>query len=214
MPPGEPERDKAPARKKSAPPSVMPVGGHAAASPRYLTFFGGVHQAATVPLRIALCELANEGAEEVTILFASAGGSIDDGIALFTFLRSLPFKLTFHAVGLVGSMAVPLFLATPHRVASSNARFLFHEFHWTDPQAQRVTQSTIVERTLILDSAVNWTKDVLKSTTSFTDEQMKDMNMFQDPILLDAQQALEHGIVQSVSEPKIPAGSHARVVGS
>ena len=193
------------------------VGGEAFRPPpphRHLTFFGNIHPTSTIPLRIALCELANEGAEEVTVLFASAGGSIDDGVALFTFLRALPFKLTFHAAGLVGSMAVPIFLAAPHRLASVNARFLLHEFHWTDPQVQRVTQSTIVERTMILDSAVTWTKDILKSTTTLTDERIKEMNMFQEPLLLNAEQALEIGMVEGIAEPRIPSESYARIVGA
>jgi ATP-dependent protease ClpP protease subunit len=181
---------------------------------RYLTFFGNIHAPATIPFRVALTQFVNEGASEVTVLFASGGGSIDDGLALFTFIRALPVKVTFHAVGIVGSIAVPLFLATPHRLASENAKFLFHEFHWTDPQAQRVTQSTIVERTLILGSAVGWTKDVIKATTKLTDQDMDDMNMFQEPVLMDATRALQVGLVEAIVEPKIPAESQSRIVGA
>ena len=94
---------------------------------RYLTFFGGISSPASTNLRSALCSMVNKGAKKITILFASWGGSTDDGIALYTYLTALPVELTMHAVGIVGSMAIPVFLAAPHRFASENARFFFHE---------------------------------------------------------------------------------------
>jgi len=184
------------------------------AASQFLTFYGNIHPPATTALRLALCQMVNEGVSEATILFASAGGAIDDGLALFTFLRALPIRLTMHAVGLVGSIAVPVFLAAPRRLASQNAIFFMHAFTWTDAQPQRMDQSAMVERTLILDAGVAWTKDVLKATTRLTEDDIADMNMFRDPILFDAARARELGMVEAVVEPRIPADGKARVVAS
>ena len=89
---------------------------------RYITFFGAISPPATTNLRIGLCALVNEGAKKITILFASPGGSTDDGIALYTFLTALPVELTMHAAGVVASIAIPVFLASSNRIASKNAR--------------------------------------------------------------------------------------------
>ncbi|HSW87630.1 MAG TPA: ATP-dependent Clp protease proteolytic subunit [Candidatus Saccharimonadales bacterium] len=98
---------------------------------RVITFNGPINAPASNSFRLALCQLINQGAEEITILFSSSGGSVDDGIALYTYIQSIPVKITMHAVGVVGSIAIPVFLAAPSRVASSNARFFFHDFTWT-----------------------------------------------------------------------------------
>ena len=70
---------------------------------RYLTFFGHLQPPQTTNLRVAVCQMVNEGATELTILFASDGGSTHDGIALFTYLTAQPLKVTMHAVGAFGS---------------------------------------------------------------------------------------------------------------
>ena len=48
--------------------------------------------------------MVNEGAQKITILFASSGGSTEDGIALYTYLKALPVELEMHAVGFVSSI--------------------------------------------------------------------------------------------------------------
>ena len=63
---------------------------------RFITFNGPINAPASNNLRIALCQLINQGAEEITILFSSGGGSVDDGIALYTYLHSIPAKITYN----------------------------------------------------------------------------------------------------------------------
>lgn len=179
---------------------------------RSLTFFGPIRAPLTIGLRSALCTFVNEGAKSVTILFASEGGSTDDGIALHTYLTALPLEITMHAVGFVSSIAIPVFLAAPKRLASKNANFYFHEFSWTHPQATTLTQSTMTEQAMLLDAALQWTKDVVKATTKFTDSDFNTMKLFDHPVLVGAADAAKHGIVSSVTEPTIPASSQPRIV--
>jgi ATP-dependent protease ClpP protease subunit len=146
--------------------------------------------------------MINEGAEKVTILFASDGGSTDDGIALHTYLTALPMEITMHAVGTVPSIAIPVFLSTPKRLASKHASFFFHEFTWTHPQATTLTQSTMAEQIILLNAAMVWTKEVVKAT----------MKLFDHPVLIAGAAASEHGIVTSITEPSILAGSQPRIV--
>ena len=44
-------------------------------------------------------------------LFASSGGNVESGIALYNFLRALPVKLAFHNIGAVDPIGTIVFLA-------------------------------------------------------------------------------------------------------
>lgn len=179
---------------------------------RILTFFGPIATPATASFRNALCTMVNEGAREITVLFASYGGSTDDSIALHSYLRALPVDLTMHATGIVGSIAIPLFLAAPNRLASASASFFFHEFHWTDRDGQRLSQTTIAERDLLLRAAIDWSKNVMKSSTKLTDEDFEHLKLFQQPVMMSAGRAVEYGLVTAIEEAYIPFGSEPRVV--
>jgi ATP-dependent Clp protease protease subunit len=179
---------------------------------RYLTFFGPIRVPQTTSLRAALCGMVNEGAKKITILFSSDGGSTEDGIALYTYLTALPVELTMHAVGIVGSIAIPVFLSAPIRLASDNAHFFFHEYTWTHPLAGTVTQTTMEEQNILLGGALEWSKKIIKTKTKLTNAEFESRKMFDNPARFSAADAVTAGIVSSVAEPKIPAGSQPRVV--
>lgn len=181
-------------------------------SHRFLTFFGLINLPSTNNLRAALCGLVNEGAKQITILFASAGGSVDDGIALYTYLKALPVELTMHAVGNVNSIALPVFLAASNRLASQNARFLFHNYLWTSATPEQATPEGLAERALILSSALDWTREILKTATKLTDSDFEAMKLLDKPVLIEPSRAVQVGIVSAIAEPSIPANSQPRVV--
>jgi ATP-dependent protease ClpP protease subunit len=66
----------------------------------------------------------------LTILFSSEGGSTDQSVSLYNFLRQLPVPVHMHAMGHIGSAALPLFLAADKRTAAKEARFFLHEYDW------------------------------------------------------------------------------------
>ena len=180
---------------------------------RNLTFFGAIREPRTTNFRSALCAMVNEGAKKITILFASEGGSTDDGIALFTYLRALPVELTMHAIGVVSSIAVPVFLAAgkSQRLASAHSRFYFHDYNWTFG-AQMVGRPAIAEAALLLSNALDWTKDILKTETKLSEDQLKSMKMFEEPHVMFPAEAAKIGLASAVAEPSITPGSQPRVV--
>lgn len=179
---------------------------------RYLNFFGHLYLPATQSFRVALCQMVNEGAKSVTILFASDGGSTHDGIALYTYLKALPLKITMHAVGQIQSMAIPVFLAAEERYVSANARFLFHEYTWTHAQPGVVTKSTMDEQSILLNNAVEWSKEIIKSKTKLTDKEITSLKLFDHPKLITPSEAVEYGLASEIREPSIPADCQPRVV--
>jgi ATP-dependent Clp protease, protease subunit len=182
------------------------------ASERYLTFYGPIRTPQTNSLRAALCSMVNEGATKVTILFASEGGSTEDGIALHVYLKSLPLEITMHAAGWVSSIAIPVFLAADRRLASKHAAFLFHEYSWTHSQATTTTQTTMNEHALLLNGAMAWTQEVVKSRTKLTDNEFSSLHLFDRPVLVSCADAAKYGIISDIAEPKIPVGSDPRIV--
>jgi ATP-dependent protease ClpP protease subunit len=156
--------------------------------------------------------MVNEGAKKITLLFASPGGSVDDGISLYTYMKALPVELIMHAVGNVNSIALPVFLATNVRLASRNARFVFHNYVWGSLQAEQVTQDVLAERKMTLDSALLWTREIVKATTKLTDADFESMKLFEKPVLIEPSRALECGLISEIKEPAIPGDSQPRVV--
>ena len=172
---------------------------------RTLTYFGPIRPPSTNGLRATLCGYVNEGAQKVTILFASDGGSIDDGIALYTYIKALPLEITMHAIGLISSIAIPVFCAGKNRFSSKNAKFYFHDYSWTYSQPTVVSRTMISEPAILLDAGISWTRDILKAETKFTDSDFDTLQLFQKPRILTAAEATSHGIVSAVVEPKIQA---------
>lgn len=167
---------------------------------RVITFNGPINAPASTNFRIVLCQLINQGAKEITILFSSGGGSVDDGIALYTYIQSLPAKVTMHAVGIVGSIAIPVFLAAQNRIASNNSRFFFHDFTWTFP-TQLAPRTVIDEASIQLENALTWTKEVLRTNTQLTDKEINRKKLLKEPHIMVPLDALKYGVVQSQCEP-------------
>src|SRR5579859_1576611 len=72
---------------------------------RSIVFSGPIQHGATRVLMNMCCDAVNESVTDLTILFSSDGGSIDEGFALYGLLRALPVELTMHNVARIGSMA-------------------------------------------------------------------------------------------------------------
>ena len=156
--------------------------------------------------------MVNEGAEEITILLSSPGGSLEDGVSLHTYLTALPVKLTMHAIGFVKSIAVPVFMAAPTRYASDNARFLLHEYHWGISHPEQATQTELTERMLVLDNVVQWSKDIIKASTKFKDENFEAMHLFDRPRIFSPAECAEWGIVSAIRAPSMTKALDPRVV--
>jgi ATP-dependent protease ClpP protease subunit len=181
---------------------------------RYVIFVGALNPPATTTLRQQLVNLLYQSPTKVTLLFSSTGGNTDEAIALHTFLKALPYELTIHAIAAVSSAAIPVFLSVDksHRLASRNARFMFHDYVWNFAQNGPMDRSLISGLDKILNDAIAWTKEVVKSATNLQDADFETMKLFQQPVIIDANQAVNIGMVQTIAEPVIPANSQPWVI--
>lgn len=187
----------------STPPPKPPP---ATKPPMWLSFSGPITHPASNKLRNALSSAATQGHQEITVLFASNGGSVEDGFALYAFLRSLPVKLTMFSVGAIDSIAIPVFLSADSRFCCPTSRFLFHDVLMTFT-ANQSSQAHVYEQTLLLDTARKSIYDLLKSRTLFTEQDFETLELLKEPRIIDPATAKEKGIVQEIKEAKIPAGA-------
>ncbi|MFY9835538.1 MAG: ATP-dependent Clp protease proteolytic subunit [Xanthobacteraceae bacterium] len=97
----------------------------------------------------------------LTIAFSSEGGSTDQSVALYNFIRQLPVTVHMHATGHVGSASIPVFLAAEKRTSAKHARFFFHEYDWGF--GERQTLHRIEEATMRLRSDIDIAKSIIQS---------------------------------------------------
>lgn len=184
-----------------APPPPTPVNPKLVV----LTFIGPIERPATVRLRNACSAAVNNGATDLTILFASHGGLIDEGFALYGFLRALPLKLTMHAIGAVESIASIIFLAADQRFGTEQSHFMFHPFTWTFMQ-QKYEPRGITEVQDNLENSKGKYSSILESRTALTNKDLKALKLFEQVVIFSPGVAKEKGIIKEVKQAAIPAG--------
>jgi ATP-dependent protease ClpP protease subunit len=92
-----------------------------------LVFNGSIYEQQANALRGRIATiLERTDFTSLTLVFSSEGGSTDQGLALYNFIRQLPVPIHIHAVGHVGSIAVPVYLSGHRRTCTPYARFFFH----------------------------------------------------------------------------------------
>ena len=91
------------------------------------------------------------GTKTAHILLQSNGGYVSDGICLYNMLSHLPLDLVMYNCGAVSSIAVTLFLAAEHRIASDTARFMLHKSHANAPAGSRPEALKIIADGLMAD---------------------------------------------------------------
>lgn len=185
-----------------------------------LVFNGPINHPATSRLRNGICQLVNERVlnaqgvptgrkfDKVHLLLNSTGGSLDDGFALYSLLRTLPcfgIEVTIVNMGLIASIANVVFLGADKREAVPNALFHFHNFEWNIGQAQTMTRDKFEDMTNILDMSRSQKLALLKGHTTLTDKDFKSLKLLDSPIVRDAHFAQSKGIIQGIGFPQLPA---------
>jgi ATP-dependent protease ClpP protease subunit len=168
------------------------------------TFVGPINMDASMALRRA-CSLAlNDKHTKIKILFASNGGAIDEGFALYGFLRALPVELTMHAIGAVESVANIVFLAGQKRLAAAHAHFMLHSISWGfNAQHYETRQVSNIQE--LIEQGESRYVHIFESRTRIKNQDLQDLKVFEKVVLLKPDAAREKGIIEEVAEATIPA---------
>lgn len=154
----------------------------------------------------ALSNLAQQNVPNVYLAISTPGGQVTSGMALYNFLRSVPFNLTAHNIGNVDSIGNAIFLAADKRVACANATFMFHGVGF-DQQAGRYEEKPLRE---MLDGILSDQKrigDIIIDRTSIKQDEVE--GFFREAQTKTAKFARQRGIVHDVAEFHLPAGAPA-----
>lgn len=93
----------------------------------YVNFFSNITDVTANRFMAACAQIiATDHPDCLYFLFASSGGSVDAGIAIYNYLRALPIKLAMHNNGSIDSIANVIFHAADERHANPHSTFLFH----------------------------------------------------------------------------------------
>ena len=136
---------------------------------------------------------------DTSILFASEGGSTDQALSLHNFIKSLPIAIQMHAVGHVGSSAIPVFLAGHTRTCAPFSRFFFHAYDWGFEGRQMVDR--IAEALQRLESDIQIAREIAQRYTRMASDQLDVLyRKAPTPTILTPSQAREVGIVSDILE--------------
>src|SRR5262249_13181244 len=128
----------------------------------------------------------------------SEGGSTDQSVALFNFIRELPVAIHMHAVGHVGSAALPLFLAADKRTSAEQARFFLHEYDWEF--GERQTLHRMEEAAKRLRNDIEISKSIIQSRVPDIPAYIIDAIGGEAPAIINPEEARKLGIVSDVCQ--------------
>lgn len=136
---------------------------------------------------------------------SSPGGSVAAGVALYSFLRSLPVKLTMHNIGAVDSIATAVFMAAETRRACAHSSFLFHGISTTFFQNTTLTTMQIREVLSNLAQDENKITQIVTERSLVTTPEIQEL--FRQGEAKSPGYALEKGIIHEICDFKIPPGA-------
>jgi ATP-dependent Clp protease protease subunit len=169
----------------------------------YATLAGRIDEAIVQRVFNQMASAISGGVKSLHLMIQSTGGIINDGIALYNYLRRLPIDITTYNSGTVQSIAVSIFLAAKKRKASRSATFMIHKatFYASSPttsfQLSAATQSLKVDDDRI--------ERILKEYIRMPEEKW-DAHRFVD-LFITAEEALQFGLIDEIADFAPPPGA-------
>ena len=141
--------------------------------------------------------------ETAHILIQSGGGFVSDGICLYNFLKNIPINLIAYNMGNVSSMAVIMYLAAKHRIASENATLMIHKTHASPNPGATASMLKEIADSLDIDNAR--TEAILRENLTLPEE--KWVLHQHGNLTFTAKEAMSFGLVHEVGTFAPPAGA-------
>lgn len=168
----------------------------------YVNFFSNITDVTANRFMAACAQIiATDHPECLYFLFASSGGSVDAGIAIYNYLRALPIKLVMHNNGSIDSIANVIFHAADERYANPHSTFLFHGVAMNLEKAA-LNRSQLQELLSQLSALETKIADILVGRCKLLLPEIQ--GLFLNGETKDTAFAMSKGIIQSVSQVAIP----------
>lgn len=171
----------------------------------YIKFSSPINPQTSQILMNFLSDQINKGQKEFYFLISSPGGSVNDGVVLYNFIRALPAKIVMHNIGIIDSIANVIFLASDERYANPASSFLFHGVGFDINQPQRFEEKELREKLAIIERDQKSIADIISERTKLEEKEV--IEMFFRAKTKSPDEAKESGIIQGVKPASIPEKS-------
>lgn len=132
----------------------------------------------------------------LVILFSSEGGSTDQSVALYNYIRALPVTVQMHAMGHVGSAANLVFLGASSRSCNIHTRFFFHEYDWGFDARQ--TLRRISEAVQRLTNDIELARQIIQTNTNAGTDILNTLDGTSAPVLLKPKEAKSLNFIDKI----------------
>lgn len=146
------------------------------------------------------------------ILINSPGGSVNGGIFLYNYLRSLPIKITTHNLGQVDSIGNVIYLAGQDRFAAPATTFLLHGVTLTIRGQATMTRGLLEERLSQIKQDEKRIESIITDRTTLGVRKLA--GFFRAGRSLSPSEALGYGIVTEIKIPEIPENAEHMIAAS
>ena len=170
----------------------------------YISFIAEINVSTAEQLLGVIHQQIAQGAKCIYLLFATSGGLIDPGIALYNQLNGLNADLVIHNVGNVDSVGNAIFMAGKTRIACKHSSFLFHGTKWTFQGPVSLAPRDVDEILKNLGTAERKIAGIVSEKTSLKIEEVN--GFFVSSQSVNPDQALEGGIVHRIEDVNLPRG--------
>ena len=172
----------------------------------YINFYDSINEQKVKALMALIADvIAKQNPKKIYFLFSSTGGSVDAGIALYNYLRTLPVHIVMHNIGSVDSIANVIFLAADERYANPNSSFLLHGISWGFAQGANLSWVALQETVSRFKADEARMSGIITTRTSIITEELLDLYRQGDSVGLKF--AKDKGLIHDVREAKVPPGT-------
>lgn len=179
-----------------------------AAEPReaYVSFSAEINPSTGESLIATMANLANQGAQQVTLAISTPGGGVPKGLTIYNTLRAMPFELITHNVGNVDSIGNAIFLAGDKRYACPHSTFMFHGVSAHPGDGAMLDRRGLEERSEAVRADEKRIGSIIKERTTLSGRDVE--ALFEHAQTKDAAYAAGAGIVHEIKDiafaPGIP----------
>lgn len=168
----------------------------------YYIIFAGIIELDFARRLVSAIHNAKEAkADKIIILFSSLGGDTQEGFTIASVIQNSEIPISIHASNNIDSIANVIFLSAKERTTESYAKFYLH-----GSKTKGVFDENGLKEQLSAVRTENHRIAQFVSENSILDFK-KVRQMMQDGTTITAQQALEHGMVHSISHKEVPPGA-------
>jgi len=147
-----------------------------------------------------LADVANKNHDEIHMLLSTPGGTVQDGIAIYNFIRALPVPLITYNIGQVNSIGNVVYQAGQRRIASKTSSFMFHGVGF-DIKNARMELKQLRERMQSITNDQNLITDIMVRHTNLSAQNVN--ALFLEMENIRANEALERGITDEVTDIRL-----------